>query len=214
MGEGVKPRLLIGCVGDRFMPGVKSSIAEAAACCKEHGIEAEVKIQPPITILSYFGLATMRNRLCMRAVKEKFDFVVLLDNDVLLNNPHIFCQMTALNLPVLVPQFYQDYVPQVKVQELNPSRDRTRNEIEWSVFSCIMFNGSFLSSNHRPFIETLCYLEEETTFEDWHLKAWRTWQDRYSSVTLLRPPTNLWELTPDQLLRIQTPGDVRRETIK
>ena len=207
MAPRVKPRLLIGCVGDRFMPGVKESIMDATEAFKRVG-EAEMVIQPPITVLPYFGLATMRNRICMKAVEDKFDYLLLLDNDVTIgfSVPQLLMEQS---LAIVTPRLLQNYKRHVKLSEPEfTERDSGINLIQWQVFSCIMFSRPFLTNMVEPFLDTLCYNEEETTFQRWRLRHWKAYQATDVGVCLLRPPTNLWEMKRDDLLRIQTPGDI------
>lgn len=211
-----KTRLMIGCVGDQFLPGVKESIAESAETCQRHRTEVAIKVQPPITIMPFFGLATMRNRLCMTALEENFDYLCLLDNDILLSDRLALSVLTSQPNPVVVPWLFQEFPKQVKLSEPEfRDTDSGFNEIQWQVFSCIVLSRPFLEYFHgRPFQETFCYCEEETTFMRWRLGGWKAYQKTDQRVTLLRPPTNLWEFRNEELFRIKMPGDVKRNAIR
>lgn len=203
-------RLMIGCVGDRFMAGVKESIAEAALWCGENRMHVEIKVQPSITITPFIGLATMRNRLCMMALEKGFDFLCLIDNDVFLSDKTALLEMTSYGRPILVPFLFQQYPKRVKTGEPEFSeKDSGLNKIQWQALSCILFNRNFLEFfNGEPFLDTHCYCEEETVFQRWRLRGYVAFRATDVAVTLLRPPTNLWEMNREELFRVKTPGDV------
>ena len=213
MGSRVRPRLLIGCVGDRFLPGVKESIMDATESFKRVG-EAEMVIQPPITVMPYFGLATMRNRICMKAAEERFTHVVLIDNDVKLFEgtiPALLESQKTIVVPVLHPRYQR----KAKLFESVKGITNICAPIQWAVLSCIMFQTKvFAKISPWPFVDTLTYCEEETLFQQWRLQNAQGWLEPKAPADLLRPPTNLWELQQDQLFHIQTPGDVRRDAIR
>ena len=158
----------------------------------------------------------MRNRLCMKAAEDGFTHVVLIDNDVIVNNPESFVSMMRMDKEIQVPDYYDATHSNMKlIDSGHAHRVGIYKKINWAVISCVMFKVIiFKLISSCPFHDTFCYCEEETTFQRWRLLGAQAYQNLDAFMTLLRPPTNLWELKPDQLFRIQTPGDVSIGTIK
>lgn len=201
-------KVLVGCVGNHFLPGVKESISEGVKQLRDQGAIVDVKVQPPITVLPYFGLATMRNRLVMEAAEGAYTHLVLLDNDVILE-PATLLVMVRASKGVVVPHYHQDYPRRVKLYETGE-----RGWVKWAVFSCLLLAvTAFRRLGPAPFVDTLCYCEEETTFRRWRLQGIRGFQSN-TTVRLLRPPTNLWQLPPQEIFRLKTPGDVAQGSIR
>ena len=200
--------LLMGCVGDRFLPGVKEAIAEGIKPLRASGATVDVKVQPPITVLPYFGLATMRNRLVMEAMIQGYSHLLLLDNDVILELGTLRSLVTARK-GIVVPQYQADYPKRAKLGEIGE-----RGWVTWAVFSCILFSGDALRRlGPMVFSATFCYCEEETTFQRWRLQGVTAFQ-AHTMVRLLRPPTNLWQLPSSEMFRLKTPGDVALASIR
>ena len=204
---------MIGCVGDQFLPGVRESIA--AAVDRVRSFEAvelcEVRVQPPITVLPFFGLATMRNRLVLEAERDWFTHLILLDNDVVVYADAIGA-MLAAGKPLVVPRYARAFEPSAHLLE---PPEASAGWVKWAVFSCLLFDlNACAALLPRPFVDTLSFCEEETTFACWDYLDVRPWLAYDALVKLLRPPTNLWELKAEELFRIKTPGDVPRESIQ
>ena len=196
------------------MPGVKESIAGACKRFEEVG-ESRVLLQRSLCILHLFGIGTMRNRLCMTAAEEGFTHVLLLDNDVRLDEPDILVKLVEANKEIIVPWSDQKFkAPALLAVPSFPSGAGVL-PINWACLSSIMFQVSvFEKITPWPFFDTMCYCEEETTFQRWRLLGVPAYQQTSASVSLLRPPTNMWELKPEKLLRIQTPGNVPKMSIR
>lgn len=204
-------KVLVGNVGTRYLRGVKESIATAVELARAAGHEINVVEQPSICVLPYFGLATMRNRLLMRARQGGYAMVILLDNDVLFHYPGALGLLIDSRGEITVPLLSCADKSQ-KLQEPAPDSRQSSIPLDWAVFSCIAFNVPALELlGSTPFIDTFCYCEEETTCQRWRLQGAVLEQRTDALVTLLRPPGHLWE---QDLSKVQMPGDVRREQIR
>lgn len=208
MAPGYPMKLLVANVGTRYMPGVKDAIGRAVERCRETA-PVDVVEQPNISMLPFFGLAWMRNRLCMRAYEGGYSHILLVENDVLIEQQDTIARMLAADRDILVPWFSFGYEEDCIVQEPVLKPGQGVQPITWAVVSCIMLRCG-LRSVH-PFDNMCIYLEEETHFQKWRLQGLLAFQHTDVLVTLLRKPTPLWEV---DFTKVQTPGDVDPRKMK
>ena len=197
----------MGNVGTRYLPNVREAQAEAVAYAKRFA-DVSVVEQPNISMLPFFGLAWMRNRLCMQAFEEGYTHVCLVENDVIME-PRTLMEMVyaaPADCGVMVPSFEFGYDEVCKIQEPVNQRETGWQPIEWSVVSCIMFSiEAFQKISPYPFDNMCIYLEEATHFQKWRLLGAKAYQQTDTYVSLLRKPTPLWEV---DFWKNQTPGDI------
>lgn len=195
----------MGNVGTRYLPGVREGIASAVEFAKRFA-DVSVVEQPNISMLPFFGLAWMRNRLCMQAFEENYTHVLLVENDVIMDAFHTLTIMVEADKDIIVPAFSLQYPEDCKVQEPVLDRKQGVKEIDWSVVSCIMFKvDAFQKMSPYPFDNMCIYLEEATHFQKWRLQGVQAYQQTDVAVTLMRKPTPLWEV---DFTKNQTPGDI------
>ena len=206
-----KPRLLLGNVGTRYLPGVKETLAAAVDIARAEW-EIDVVEQPNICITPYMGLATMRNRLVMRAIEGEYDRFMLLDNDVELAPSDCLASLLRGPETITIPYLVQEFAESEKLMEPVWPSGSGMKPLDWGVFSCILFSSLDLDMiGMTPFTDTFCYCEEETTCQRWRLQGESIWQNTDVSVRLLRPPIHLWK---QDLTRKQTPGDMNPEYLR
>ena len=198
-------KLLVGNVGTRYMPGVKAAMAKAVERCRTIA-PVDVMEQPNISMLPFFGLAWMRNRLCMQAYEQGYSHVLLVENDVRFDDPDALAQLLMADKDIIVPAFDFNYEEDCKVQEPVHPWNLGVQPLRWAVVSCIMFRcAAFEHINPAPFENMCIYLEEETHFQMWRLAGVQAYQHTDAVVMLLRKPTPLWEV---DFTKNQTPGDI------
>lgn len=89
-------RTLVACIGDDFMPSVEEAIWRTGC---------DVLIQDSLCASPIFhlGLNGMRNMAAMKAIEGDYDYVMFMDNDVLLDDPQAVSKLARREKDIIVP---------------------------------------------------------------------------------------------------------------
>ena len=203
------PLLVVAAIGAAFMPGTRDSYELAIQTFRaETKRRAILSVLPNLTVLPPFGLGAMRNFAILAALTEqKAQHVLLVDNDVLFDDPHILAKLMLHRLDYVTPWF--DQAPIGETHRIaHPMLDKGQGlcELKWSTPYCVLWSASAL--NHlgpHIYTETAIYNEDEFNCLAFRFGGVKIMQDTDARVTLLRPPS----LLADSLgkLRILKPGE-------
>ena len=203
------PLLVVACVGAAFLPGTRESYEMAATTfLKATGQKVVISVLRNLTVLPPLGLGAMRNFAILQSLLElKPRFVMLIDNDVLFDDPEILLKLTSHNQEFVTPWF--DQSPIGKRHRIHaPMLDKGQGllEIKWTVPYCVLWRVTALNRLGPQFYtETMIYNEDEFNCLRFRFNGVKIMQDTNSHVTLLRPPG----LLADTLgkLRVLLPGE-------
>lgn len=190
------PALFLACIGNTFMDGVREA-AEAAtvAFANATGGMGIMWVQPNLTVISPLGLGDMRNFMVERACLGGFDWIALLDNDVVLETDTM-TRLAAHSRDFVVPFFDQSALGAayklthpVDEPRLNVQYAQGLRELAWTVPYCNLIRTSvFQKIGYRPFTGSMIYCEDEFNSMHFLCHGVRIWQDTDTVVKLLRPP--------------------------
>ena len=209
-----KPRVLLATVGNRFEKGVYNALALAAS---QYGF-CDILIQGDICIRPIEGVNAMRNCCVMMAVERGYDYLLIMDNDVVLPDYDPIGDFILRKKDILVPWFEMDEKPpRLTMPQVVREGDEWREGVEfigndrclasypriqpdalmrldWAVVSCMMFDTVvFKRIGLQPFPEALITNWDEYACRSWRLGGAEIWQDLNIWVKLLRPPGRLYE---------------------
>mgnify|MGYP001597679846 CR=1 FL=1 len=190
------PRLMVACIGSDFMEGVADSVKRMVEhFAQKTGGHYNVVVQESLIALPPLGLGAMRNFQVMRAVEQDYDYLMLLDNDVLLEDPLIAFKLITRNKPYIVPWFDQSGLGNVhRIADPMYERDQGLLQLAWTTPFCNLIEvNSFRLTGLRPFSDNLLYCEDEYNSQFFRVNGVSIWQDTDVHVKLLRGPTMLWE---------------------
>jgi len=205
-------KTLIACIGDDFLPGVKEAIQRT-------GCDILVQESLCASPIFHLGLNGMRNMAAMKAIEDNYDYVIFMDNDVLLVESQSLDKLISHQKDIIVP--YLDYrgkamrltMPQLlwkdggwmPTAEYNLEGMRQKDcvprpqpdglmALHWSVVSCIVFSQRALDvAGPMLFpVESIITAWDEYAGNSWRLQGLEIWQDLRTWVKLLRPPVMLW----------------------
>lgn len=205
------PRLLVASVGTGFAPGVREATAAACAEFKARGGHVAAFTQPNLCVMSHMALQATRNFILMRARQWRFDYVALVEDDVLMDDPTMLWRLVSHRLQVVSPWWDQS--------ELVPTGAAFRHTLnwpcwgkgqgvkplDWAVHSLVVIDTRITDlAGLRPFIDVPMYNVEE--YQGLYLqgRGVRWWQDTDVSARLMRMPGMQWEYTFD---RARMPAD-------
>ena len=193
MTKEVHPSVLVANIGNAFLPGVQEAVEAAANVYARTGARCVVAVQPNLCVVSPFGLDSMRNFMVLRACAAGFDYILFLDNDVLLEDPETVVKLVARGHLYIIPWFDQSPIGRNEILG-NPMYDADQGlmRMEWTVPYCSLINtAAFKLAGRRPFGEQPIYSKDEYDSLWFTQHGVEIWQDTNVKVKLLRPPGSL-----------------------
>jgi len=201
-------------VGNKFEDGVYEAIGLVAS---QYGL-CDVLIQGDLCIRPIEGVNAMRNCCVMVAIERGYDYLLIMDNDVILPDQDPIGDLVMRKKDVIVPWFdmaekpprltmpqvvweendWREGVEYIKGERCIASYPRVQPDglmrLDWAVVSCMMFNTDvFKRTGLQPFPEALITNWDEYACRSWRLKGVEIWQDLQVWVKLLRPPGRLYQ---------------------
>lgn len=207
-GQTDAPRVLVACIGSKFMDGCKESIIKAAEVYAEKAKgTCDVFIQASLTVLPPLGLGAMRNFMVERAGVQGYDYLLLMDNDVRLDDPETILKLVARGKPYITPWFDQSTLGtthRIADPMFTPKQGILR--LSWTTPYCNLIACSvFRLTGYRPFTDSMIYCEDE--YNSLHFRCYGVtiWQDTDLAVSLLRGPRLLCDTMAG--LKVMKPGE-------
>ena len=188
------PRVLVVEIGNKATPEVEVSIDVECDLLTAEGYQVCRILIPSLCVLPYQGLGAMRNFAVMMARRDRYDWLVLLDNDVLFNGQEVLHRLFSLQADASIPWFDQSAFPNLRRLSMPMyKRDTGVRLLDWSVQSCVVLSGHALSLlGPRPFHEQLIYNEDEYNWAYARDCGVELVQDTGAVVTLTSQPGRLW----------------------
>ena len=194
------------------MPGVQEAAVKCAEVYSEMMGPCHVAGQPNITVLPPLGLGAMHNFLIMKACEAKFDYLLFLHNDVLMEDPGTLVKLVQRGKPMIIPYFDQSEIPGIdkigphKIAEPMFTKDQGVLQIKWTIPACLLFNTMvFAVAGERPYSESMFYNQDEFDCLWFQRHGITIWQDTDTKIKLLRGPGLLADTLKG--LRILKPGE-------
>ena len=196
-GKGQK--VLIVPIGQNFLPGVAEAIiATAREYQRLAQATCDIFVLQSLTVLPPLGLGEMRNLAIMKAYLEDYAYLMLIDNDVLLE-PDTVIRLVNRGKGFVVPWFEQLYKTDGTSDAIHwPifAPGQGLRELAWTVPYCILYDMALFHSGQvdvRCHTPSMLYNEDEINSVYLRCKGVALWQDTDARVKLLRGPRMLWE---------------------
>ncbi len=196
------PSLMIVAIGNAFLPGVQEGLEQAAIAYGKAGGQCKFTVQPNLTVIPPLGLGAMRNFQVMKAVQEGFDYLAIVDNDVLVDDPETFIKLVGRARQYLTPWFDQSPIGRnVLISDPMYSRGQGVLKLAWTVPYLNLFQVSMFRQIgiYRPFTESMIYQEDAFNSRFFQCHGVDIWQDTDTAVKLLRGPRMLHEMMGDKV---------------
>jgi len=197
-----RPSVMVACIGDKFMTGCREGIFNATHVYSvKTGGKSGIIVQKNMTVLPPLGLGCMRNFMVMMACNEGFDYLLIIDNDVLVDDEDLIIKLVATGKQYVVPYFDQSsIIPDAtklisqnkdiyKIHEPMYRRDQGILKLKWTTpFLNLISTMCFRLTGERPFTESMIYNEDYYNSLFFTRHGVQIWQDTNTSVKLLRGP--------------------------
>jgi len=204
------PSVLVACIGDAFMEGVKEAAIESL---EEYGrmssASLELFVLPSLTVMPPLGLGCMRNFMVRRAALLGYDYLMLLDNDIMLTKDTI-SQLVTAGKDYITP--WHDQTPYKGSNPFEPltepmyQRGQGIRLLQWTVPYCALIRTSvFARTGYAPFTGSMIYHEDCYNSAHFRCNGIDIWQDTDCIVQLLRGSRMLWEHLGDGKIKICKP---------
>lgn len=206
-GQTDAARVMVGCVGSQFLEGCKESVLKAAEIYTQKAKgNCDVFILSSLTVLPPLGLGAMRNWMVQRACLLKYDYLLLIDNDVRLDDPETILRLVNRGKPYITPWFDQSSLSTVhRIADPMFNKGQGILKLNWTTPYCNLIDCSvFPRFSYRPFTDSMIYNEDEYNSVRFRLEGVNIWQDTDLAVSLLRGPVLLCDTLRE--LKIMPPG--------
>ena len=214
----LRPRLLVSSIGTDWLPGVREGIDVAVQAFQDAGGEAGVQAIGNLCIIPYMALEAMRNYGIMMARQWRMDYILLIENDVLITDPKTLVKLVTKGCPIISPYFDQTELIPPGVEKAHTlygpmyKANQGLKQVDWTVRSCVLFDCRvFDRIGERPFIDVSMYdvdryhgLYFQRCGVDWFM-------DTDTSVKLLRYPSPAWEF---DFSKVRPPKSISWEDLR
>lgn len=159
--------------------------------------------------IPYQNINAMKNRACLNACNQGFEWILLVDNDVL-PEPDMLLNLLRWGTPVVVPFIYD---PNLKVTICGPKYEQNTGlkPLKWAVQSCMLIWTKVLNCFPNRQIWHDYMLEDEFSELLYHY-GHIIYQDTNTRLELATYPTYHGQIdTLDELWDFYRKSDVRRK---
>lgn len=188
----------IVAIGQHFMEGVAESIRECAKATVQAGFSVGVEVIRDVSIRPNEGVPAMRNWAAMAAMEKKADYLFMLDNDFLLDDPQTLVKLLSHRRLAVAPFYNQSLVhgqgeaERISDPMLQPGQGLV--PINWVSINVILFDTTiFRLVGTELFTGPLITNKEDYVFLRLRNAGVQLWQDTDTVVQMLRPPTKTWQ---------------------
>lgn len=185
-------------MSNAFMDGVQESIRVAAEYAKERNITTGFGFIQNLCVTPFHGLGAMRNMAIMEAIAGNWDYLFLIDTDIRLDDPSVIHKLVTDSKLVISPFLDQSLIHGKHWKAIsNPmlSSGQGIRRLNWIATNCTLFDVAlFKMLGPRLFLDPMITDEESYIFNYLALYGVKLWQDTDVMVTMLRPPTKMWEV--------------------
>ena len=184
---GIRPNsVFIGAVGTLWSEGTWQKVVDMLHYTNEKGVCCWLEEFPDRRVTPPYGaINTQRDLACLSAHDRGFDWVLLIDTDILPQKT-LLLDLISWGMPVIVPRMidrknnFELFAPSTKM-------NMGVKPVWWSVFSCILISTKVLNCfpGCTPFVGML--LEDEFSAKLWHY-GHRVYQDTNTNLELCKSP--------------------------
>ena len=190
---------LISAIGQHFREGVREALVAAGAEAVSQGYRIGFQVVRDVCIRPFEGLGAMRNMAILQALEERWDYVLLIDNDILMEDSSVLWRLLGWHRMALTPLLDQSRVHSDGLWERVASPMyrpfQGLQQLDWVQTGCLLLHRSALELvGPRFFSDPLIVREEEYLFRQLRLHGIRLWQDTDALVKMLESPTQLWKV--------------------
>ena len=186
----------IAAIGDMFLPGTREALAVCAGTALRAGYDVGLEIVKNLSIRPNEGVPAMRNMAAMSAMERRADWLFMVDNDFLLDDPMTLVKLLSVGKLAVCPFYDQSPVHGKAVERisdpmLQPGQGLV--PIQWVAINCILFSTVVLRLvGTELFTGPLITNKEEYVFLRLRNAGVQLWQDTDVAVKMLRAPTRVW----------------------
>jgi hypothetical protein len=184
----------IVATGTMWRPGCWAAVADMFTYTQNLGIASWLsEIRDARTTIPYTQLGAMIDHACMQALNRGFEYVVLVQTDIL-PQPDLIMKLLSFELPIVVPLII-DPVSGKGVGGPNNERDTGLKPMRWVPFPLMLIKTSVFNCCNDFFGSQST---EDMTWERfWHY-GHRPWQDTHSVLEMATHATRFGNLSYDE----------------
>ena len=201
------PGVAIECIGPHFMDGVMDGIIRNGLYANKRGYEIQIEVIHDISIHPNEGVNMMRNWACMAALNSGAEYLFMVDNDYLLDDPTTLYTLLNEGKHMVIPWVDQSLIyPSEEAAEGATRRhierlgyplvypDQGLVPLEWHSINCILIDTLvFRLVGTQLFTGPLITNHEDYIFLNLRNHGVKLWQQTNAKVKVLRPATKVWK---------------------
>ncbi len=201
--------ILVASVGTHWRPGCWEKVVRMVQYTNEQGLCCWLEEIPDYcTDLPYASLGVMQDAACLSAVNRGFEWLLLVDNDIL-PEPDLIMKLMKWGMPVVVPLIRDEERNLVVSGPPYPPNTGLRT-VRWAALNCILIWTKVLNCfpNCSPFLGAVSEPDFYNRLLHYGHKAC---QDTGVELKTATPPTYFGgKETMDELMEFWRQADVRR----
>ncbi len=218
--ERVLPLVAIICIGPHFLPGVMEGIVRNGVYANKRGYDIAIEVIHDVCIHPNEGVNMMRNWACMSAMDKGADYLFMVDNDYLLDDPTTLYTLLEARQHVIIPWVDQS--------EINPSENPEHMRVErlgypmvypdqgvvplrWHSINCVLFDMLvFKLIGTQLFSGSLITNHEDYIYLQLRNYGIHLWQHTNAKVKVLKPSTKVWAEHGEKNPNPSTPENIAK----
>jgi len=189
---------LVASIGTDFLPGCLEALTRAMLFARDAGISMSYQVIRNVCIKPNEGVPFMRNDAITAAMEGDYDYLLMVDNDVLVSDPATIIKLILAGPPLITPWYDcsslngMDF-PRVARPMYYPNQGIL--PLHWVSINCLLFHVGILRAI-GPYIfpEAIVTNKEEHIFRRLKVAGFKLYQDTSTAVELLRMPTKTWNV--------------------
>jgi len=176
----------VAAIGCHWTPGAWQKVVDMVQYTGEHGICCWLVEFPDLCVtMPYDAIGNLRDSACLAALDAGFEWVLLIDNDVL-PEPDMLVKLVNWGMPITVPLMI-DHERNVTSSGPNYPVNSGLRRIKWSALSCVLIWTKVLNCFPNGTLFTSLQVEYEFFNKLLHY-GHRAYIDTNTELKLASPP--------------------------
>jgi len=192
-------RVVVIAIGTDFLPGCLEHLTKTMLYAADRGMDVGFSVIRNVCIRPNEGVPFMRNDAIALAMAGGWDYMLMVDNDILCDDHSLIVDLVRAGPPLIAPWYNQviteedGSIPRVQSPMVYPHQGII--PLNWISINCVLFHVGALRAAGGPTLipEAIVTNKEEHIFRKFELVGFRLWQNTNTFITLLRPPTQTWK---------------------
>ncbi len=152
----------VAAIGCHWSPGAWQKVVDMVHYTNEHGICCWLEEIPDLCVtMPYDAIGNLRDVACMQALDTGFEWVLIIDNDIL-PEPDMLAKLVSWGMPVVVPLLI-DHERNCRLSAPVYPVNSGLRRAKWSALSCVLINTKVLNCFPNGTLFTTLITENEFT---------------------------------------------------